>query len=144
MLFKSPFTIITIHCTLLSRSPSETHHFGAVRQDLTRPLPDLHSHRDTSTVPSPVQYFHRILSRIFPSAVGLSAVFPQNFSFEHNLFLELSTDWIWRLPPREWPQPNSLGQFPSHNHRISAKFLRDFCGNSARICADPFHSGMES
>ena len=30
------------------------------------------------------------------------------------------TDWIWRLlPPR---QPNSLGQFLSHNHRISARF----------------------
>ena len=93
---------------------ANTHHFGAVCPRLdppssliyTLPVTPQLSLRSHSTLPLYFSLYSNCISTFL-----LDNICSQNCPW---------TDWIWRLlPPR---QPNSLGQFLSHNHRISARF----------------------
>ena len=121
--------VITIHSTTYKGFPSlrhhfplswspmvmaNTHHFGAVRPRLVPPSSLIY------TLPVTLQLSlrsHSTLLLYFSLYFNCISTFLLDNICSRNCPW---SDWIWRLlPPR---QPNSLGQFLSHNHRISARF----------------------
>ena len=121
--------VITIHSTTYKGFPSlrhhfplswspmvmaNTHHFGAVRPRLVPPSSLIY------TLPVTLQLSLRSYSTLL---LYFSLYFNCISTFLVDNICSRNcpwSDWIWRLlPPR---QPNSLGQFLSHNHRISVRF----------------------
>ena len=124
MSFLVPFfsdKIITIHHNTtykgfpsLGHHSANTHHFGAVCPRLVPPSSLIYT---LPVTPQLSLRLHSTLLLYFSLYFNCISTFLLDNICSRNCPW---SDWIWRLlPPR---QPNSLGQFLSHNHRISARF----------------------